>query len=492
MKILMVYPDYENTFWGFKRIMRLLGKKAAYPPLGLLTVSTMLPSHWDKRLIDMNTDNLEEKDIKWADYLFISAMIVQKNTAKKVISLAKKLNKPVVAGGPLFTTGYEDFPEVDHLVLGEVEESIHEVIEDLENGKMKRLYKNERFPDMSKTPIPDWSLIKPNYYNSMCIQFSRGCPFNCEFCDVVQLNGRIPRFKTVDQILAELEALYNIGWRGGIFFVDDNFIGNKNKVKKFLLPAIIKWQKDRKYPFSFNTQVSINLSDDKKLINLLTEAGFTTVFVGIETPDDDSLAECGKIQNRNRDLLSSVKTIQNSGLEVQGGFIVGFDSDKPSIFQSQIDFIQKSGIVTAMVGLLTALPKTRLCKRLKETNRLIKKPSGNNMGINSLNFIPKMDKDILIKGYEKVISTIYAPKEYYERIKILLSEYKPVKLKMPKLKFYHIRAFISSLWLLGVIQKGRRYFWKLLIWSLFKKPAMFPYAIGYSLVGLHYRSLPTT
>jgi radical SAM superfamily enzyme YgiQ (UPF0313 family) len=492
MKILMVYPDYEDTFWGFKKIIRLLGKKAAYPPLGLLTVSAMLPSHWDKKLVDMNTDSLEEKDIKWSDYIFISAMIVQKNTAKKVISLAKKHNKTVVAGGPLFTTGYEDFPEVDHLVLGEVEEYIHEVIEDLENGKMKRLYKSEHFPDMSKTPIPDWGLINLSYYNSMCIQFSRGCPFNCEFCDVVQLNGRIPRYKTVEQILTELDSLYQTGWRAGVFFVDDNFIGNKREIKKYLLPAIIKWQKERNYPFSFNTQVSINLSDDEKLINLLTEAGFTTVFVGIETPDTDSLAECGKIQNRNRDLLSSVKIIQNGGLEVQGGFIVGFDSDKPSIFQNQIDFIQKSGIVTAMVGLLTALPKTRLYKRLKETDRLIKKPSGNNMGTASLNFIPKMDKDVLVKGYEKVLSTIYAPKQYYERIKILLGEYRPVKLKMPKLKFYHIRAFISSLWLLGIRQKGRRYFWKLIIWSLFKKPVLFPYAIGFSLIGVHFRSLPTT
>jgi radical SAM superfamily enzyme YgiQ (UPF0313 family) len=488
MKILMVYPDYENTFWGFKKILKLLGKKASFPPLGLLTIGAMLPSQWEKKLVDMNTDKLKEKDIRWADYVFVSAMIVQKEQAREVIGLAQKMGKPVVAGGPLFTTGYEDFPEVDHLVLGEVEDYFPEVMEDLENGKLKKMYKNSCFPDISRTVTPDWSLIKPSYYNSMCIQFSRGCPFNCEFCDIVQLNGRIPRLKSVEQILEEMESLYLAGWRAGVFFVDDNFIGNKSMLKKYHLPAIIKWQKEKNYPFSFNTQVSINLSDDKELIDLMAKAGFTAVFVGIETPDAEGLKECGKMQNQNRDLVDSVKTIQNGGLEVQGGFIVGFDSDQPSIFQRQIDFIQQSGIVTAMVGILTALPKTRLYQRLKETNRLVKDASGNNVEA-TLNFIPKMDRDMLIKGYKKVLATIYSPREYYERIKTLLMEYKPVKLKTPKIRFYHIRAFISSIWLLGIKEKGRRYFWKLLAWSLVKKPSMFPYAIGFSLVGLHFRSL---
>ncbi|HAJ95293.1 MAG TPA: B12-binding domain-containing radical SAM protein, partial [Actinobacteria bacterium] len=261
-----------------------------------------------------------------------------------------------------------------------VEDYFHEVIKDLEDGKLKKMYKNNCFPDLSKSAGPDWSLINTSYYNSMCIQFSRGCPFDCEFCDVVQLNGRIPRLKSVDQILTELETLYRIGWRAGVFFVDDNLIGNKAKLKKYYLPAIINWQKKRDYPFSFNTQVSVNLSDDPKLINLMTKAGFTSVFVGIETPDAESLNECGKVQNEGRDLVESVKIIQNGGLEVQAGFIVGFDSDKPSIFQRQIDFIQQSGIVTAMVGILTALPKTRLYQRLNESNRLVKKASGSNTG----------------------------------------------------------------------------------------------------------------
>jgi len=489
MKILMVYPDYENTFWGFKGILKFIGKKAAYPPLGLITIGGMLPLHWEKKLIDMNTDKLEEKDIKWADYVFLSAMIVQKETARKVIALAKKFGKPVVAGGPLFTTGYEDFPEVDHLVLGEVEGYFHEVLDDLENGRMKKMYQNTGFPVISKSAIPDWSLIKTSYYNSLCIQFSRGCPFNCEFCDVVQLNGRIPRLKSVNQILDELEAIYNTGWRAGVFFVDDNFIGNKTKLKKDYLPAVIEWQRKKKYPLSFNTQVSINLADDKELIKLMSQAGFTSVFVGIETPDAESLNECGKVQNEGRDLIQCVKTIQNRGLEVQAGFIVGFDSDNISIFQRQIDFIQKSGIVTAMVGILTALPKTRLYQRLKESKRLVKTASGNNTGTGALNFVPKMDKEILINGYKKILSTIYSPKSYYARIKTLLKEYKPVKIKTPKLRLYHIRAFLSSIWLLGIKQKGRRYFWKLLLWCLVRRPVMFPYAVGFSFIGLHFRSL---
>jgi len=246
------------------------------------------------------------------------------------------------------------------------------------------MYQNTGFPVISKSVVPDWSLIKTSYYNSLCIQFSRGCPFNCEFCDVVQLNGRIPRLKSVSQILNELEALYNAGWRAGVFFVDDNFIGNKTKLKKDYLPAIIEWQKKKKYPLSFNTQVSINLADDKELIKLMAQAGFTAVFVGIETPDADGLNECGKVQNKGRDLIQCVKTIQKGGLEVQGGFIVGFDSDNMSIFQRQIDFIQKSGIVTAMVGILTALPKTRLYQRLKESKRLVKVANGNNTGTGSL------------------------------------------------------------------------------------------------------------
>ncbi len=490
MKILLVYPEYEETFWSFKRVLKLIGKKALIPPLGLLTVGAMLPSDWEKRVVDMNTSILKDENIRWADYVFISAMLIQRDSVRRLINKIKKFKKPIVAGGPLFTTGWKEFTDVDHLVLGEVEETFSTLVEDLKNGTPKKIYTCNKFPDIREVAIPDWNSININNYNSMCVQFSRGCPFNCEFCDVVQLNGRVPRIKSKKQIIDELEALYKIGWRAGVFFVDDNFIGNKAKLKKEYLPTIIEWQKTRNYPFTFNTQVSINLADDEELMESMVEAGFTFVFIGIETPDTDSLEECGKHQNINRNLIESVKKIQNIGMEVQGGFIVGFDNDKVSIFQRQIEFIQKSGIVTAMVGLLMALPKTRLYQRLKEAKRLIKiAATGNNTKTTGLNFIPKMDKNTLINGYKKVLSTIYTPKAYYERIKTFLKEYRPKIKKAQKLNMYYLRAFISSIWYLGIKQRGRHYFWKLILWSLFKRPSLFPYAIGLSLTGLHLRAL---
>jgi len=488
-KILLVYPKYNETFWSFKKILNIINKKSAFPPLGLITVSAMLPKQWEKKMIDLNFETLTDQDIRWADYVFISAMIVQQESSDMVIKKTQQLGKPVVVGGPLFTTGWENYLHADHLFIGESEDTINEFIQDVENGTLKKKYVCESFPDISKSPIPDWSLVDISKYNSLCIQFSRGCPFNCEFCDIVKLNGRVPRTKSSDQIIAELEVIYSKGYRGGLFFVDDNFIGNKGKLKKEHLPAIIAWQKKRHFPFSLNTQVSVNLADDERLMQLMVDAGFTAVFVGIETPDPAGLEECSKFQNQNRDLIDSVKKMQKMGFEVQGGFIVGFDSDTPSIFQRQIDFIQKSGIVTAMVGLLTALPKTRLYQRLKETKRLVGDTCANNTSALSLNFIPKMDKKVLLDGYKKIIDNIYAPKMYYERIKTFISNYKPPKRGLQKLKLYHIKAFFASLWLLGIKDRGRKYFWKLLAWSLFKHPTKLPYAIGFSIIGIHFRSV---
>ena len=487
--ILLVYPKYTETFWSFKYALKIIGKKAAYPPLGLLTIAGMMPKDWDKKLIDMNVEKLKDEDIKKVDYVFISAMIIQKESAVKAIVQIKKIGKPIVAGGPLFTTGWEEFSQIDHFVLGESEDTFPLLVNDIKKDTVKKTYINKEFPDIKKSPVPDWSLINTSKYNSLCIQYSRGCPFNCEFCDIVILNGRIPRFKTKEQIISELDAIYNQGWRGGVFFVDDNFIGNKARVKKDQLPAIIKWQKERNYPLSFNTQASINLADDPELANLMVEAGFTTVFVGIETPDSKGLSECGKHQNENRDLVLSVKKIQNAGLEVQGGFIVGFDSDKTSIFQRQIDFIQKSGIVTAMVGVLIALPKTRLYKRLSETNRITEETLADNTKFSSLNFVPKMDKETLLNGYKKILKTIYEPKNYYERIKTLIREFKPPKRGLQKLKLYHIKALLYSFWTLGIKNRGRYYYWKLILWSLFKHPRHFPYTIGFSIIGIHFRLL---
>jgi radical SAM superfamily enzyme YgiQ (UPF0313 family) len=324
----------------------------------------------------------------------------------------------------------------------------------------------------------------------MALQVSRGCPFNCEFCDIVRLNGRVPRMKTKNQVISELEALYQWGWRGGVFFVDDNFIGNKTQLQKEILPAIIDWQKKHRQPFLFTTQVSINLADEPKLMDLMAKAGFTTLFVGIESPNIKSLEECQKFQNKNRNLVEVVKTLQKAGFEIQGGFIVGFDADTPSIFQHQIEFIQKSGIVTAMVGLLGALPKTRLYQRLKEAGRLLKEPSGSNTSL-ELNFTPKMGKKTLLEGYQKIMRTVYSPPQYYQRVKTFLREFRPpAKRRLtPKFHFYYLKALFGSFWLAGLRYKGRRHFWKVFFWSLFKRPSGLPYVIGSSITGFHFRRL---
>ncbi|MCX8126656.1 MAG: B12-binding domain-containing radical SAM protein, partial [Dehalococcoidia bacterium] len=359
MKALLVYPACPDTFWSFRHALKFVAKKASFPPLGLLTVAAMLPTQWEKKLVDMNVEHLTDHDLKWADFVFISAMIVQRESAREVIARARESGAKVVVGGPLFTTSYQEFSNVDHFVLGEAEATLPQFLADLNAGCARQLYYSQERPDLGKTPVPQWSLIRrPKSYSSMAIQYSRGCPFNCEFCDIVVLNGRKPRTKSRDQMLAELEALYNFGWRGGVFIVDDNFIGNKDKVKTEILPAILNWSREKRYPFAFSTEASINLADDEELIQLMVDAGFNTVFIGIETPHEASLAECGKSHNQKRDLLASIRKIQSLGLEVQGGFIVGFDHDPITIFKNQINFIQKSGIVTAMVGLLQALPET--------------------------------------------------------------------------------------------------------------------------------------
>jgi len=410
MNVLLIYPEFPDTFWSFKHALKFVRKKASSPPLGLLTVAAMLPPKWDKRLVDLNVRRLTRKDLQWADCAFVSAMTIQRESVRKVLVQCKEMGVTTVAGGPLFASEYEDFPEVDHFVLNEAEVTLPLFLQDLERGCPQRLYQTSEFPDITTTPTPLWELVDFSKYASMSIQFSRGCPYDCDFCNVTALFGHRCRTKTVNQIIAELDALCAQGWRDSVFFVDDNFIGNKGFLKRKLLPALIEWQKGRA-GIPFHTEVSINLADDDELMRMMADAGFDQVFIGIETPDEDSLAECSKKQNKNRNLLEDVKRIQRAGLQVQGGFIVGFDNDTPAIFQRQIDFIQKSGIVTAMVGLLQALPGTKLYERLKSEGRLVGEVSGDNVN-GMTNIIPKMDIEALREGYRAVLEHIYSPKQY--------------------------------------------------------------------------------
>ncbi|MBI2836492.1 MAG: DUF4070 domain-containing protein [Chloroflexi bacterium] len=489
MRILLVYPRYPDTFWSFRYALKFISKRASFPPLGLLTVAAMLPRHWETKLIDMNVTDLDDAEITQADFVFVSAMVVQSDSAREVISRCNRLGVKVAAGGPLFTTGYDEFTGVDHFVLGEAEMTMPAFLADIENGCAKPIYEAQEQPDISLTPLPVWSLINMKHYASMSLQYSRGCPFNCDFCDIAILNGNMPRTKDREQMVRELDALYSHGWRGSVFVVDDNFVGNRRKLKTETLPAMIEWSKKRKYPFYFYTQASINLADDEELMQLMADAGFERVFVGIETPNEDSLTECNKQQNRGRDLVAAVKKIQNYGLEVQGGFIVGFDSDPVSIFHSQINFIQKSGIVTAMVGLLNAPRGTSLYQRLKKENRLTSEFTGNNTDC-SMNFVPKMNYETLINGYRQIFSTIYSPKQYYERIRTFLKEYKPKRAKrFSLLRFSHIRAFFEAMWVLGVKEKGRRHYWHLMISTLFRRPKVLPLSIILAIFGFHFRQI---
>lgn len=484
MNVLLVYPEFPDTFWSFKHALRFIRKKASSPPLGLLTVAAMLPSEWTKRLIDVNVAKLTEKDLEWADYAFISGMIVQRTSARQIIARCKEAGVKIVAGGPLFTIEYAQFERVDHFVLNEAELTLPAFLADLVQGQAKRIYATSEFADIQKTPVPLWELVEMDQYESMGIQFSRGCPYNCDFCNVTTLFGHRFRTKTAEQITAELESLYNLGWRGNVFFVDDNFIGNKRYLKTELLPALIEWQK-HKVGIPFYTQTSINLADDKELMGMMVQAGFRTVFIGIETPNEDSLTECNKRLNKNRDLVQDVKRIQRTGLQVQGGFIVGFDHDTPSIFQQQINFIQKSGIVTAMVGLLQAPRGTRLYERLRRENRLLEDMSGDNVD-GTTNIITTMSIDRLREGYKQILQTIYSPQYYYQRVKTFLREYQPPKIHT-SLRFQHILAFFRSVYRLGILGKERVQYWKLLVWTLFRRPKSFPLAVTLAIYGYHFR-----
>ena len=486
MNILLLYPEFPDTFWSYKHALSFVGKKATFPPLGLLTVAAMLPVQWDRRLVDMNVRSLRNQDLAWADLVFIGGMMIQKESAKRAISRCKEASLTVVAGGPLFTMEPEEFPDVDHFILNEAEITLPPFLEDWSRGVAKRLYETDAFPTLGKTPVPDWSLVPFKQYHAMGIQYSRGCPFNCDFCNITSLLGRKVRTKSTAQIIAELDSLYAHGWHGRVFFVDDNFIGNKHHLKTDLLPNLIAWRKDKK-GVSFQTEASINLADDEELMALMTEAGFDMVFVGIETPDEASLAECSKTQNAHRDLVADVKRMQRAGLQVQGGFIVGFDSDQPSVFRRQIEFIQNSGIVTAMVGLLQAPKGTRLYQRMKEQGRLLGAASGDNVE-GTTNIKSLMDVQRLHEGYKEILNHIYSPRHYYARVKTLLREYR-APARGSGLTRSDLLALVRSVYRLGVFGKERLHYWKLLMWTTLRRPRLFPLAVNLAISGYHFRKV---
>jgi radical SAM superfamily enzyme YgiQ (UPF0313 family) len=488
MKILLVNPEFPNTFWSFRYALSFEGKRAAFPPLGLLTISALLPSSWQRRLVDMNVRSLKSSDIEWADIIFLSAMLVQKDSLIDVVKKCKAAGKRVVIGGPYVTTCTESLPNVDHIFIGEAETTLPAFIKDLEQGNPKPMYKADERPSLSLAPTPDFGLAELKRYSAMSIQYSRGCPFQCEFCDIIEIYGRSPRTKSPEQVLNELDALRDINWRGTVFIVDDNFIGNKKNVKQ-LLPALTEWQEKNNRPFRFLTEASINLAEDDELLTGMRRAGFSRVFLGIETPVEESLKKSGKNQNLRRDLLDSVKKIQAAGFEVMGGFIVGFDTDPVDIFKQQIDFIRESAIPLAMVGLLTALPGTQLWRRLKEEGRLLAESSGNNTSY-SLNFLPKMNPDMLIEGYRSVLQTIYSSRDYYERALECLRRISSEQAEPD----YHkgldgIKALMRIAFKLGIVDKERKEFWRYFCKTLIEHRDHFSKSMSLAAMGYHLRKL---
>jgi len=487
MKVLLVNPEFPDTYWSFRHALPFEGKSCVFPPLGLMTVSGLIPSSVERRLVDLNVQSLKTSQIDWADMVFITGMLAQKESLHKVVALCKERGKVIVLGGPYVTSTIEALPYADYIFQGEAETTLPQFFIDLERGEAKRTYKAPERPPMSIAPIPDFSLIDMNKYSCMSVQYSRGCPFSCEFCDIIEIYGRVPRTKSNSQILGEFEALRKLDWRGPVFIVDDNFIGNKKHVRQ-LLPDLAAWQKKNNYPFSLLTEASVNLADDEDLLIAMRDAGFRRVFLGIETPVEESLKEAQKSQNRGN-LLDSVRRIQNNGMEVMAGFIVGFDNDPDDIFERQIDFIRESAIPMAMVGMLNALPDTQLWKRLEREGRLLGEASGNNT-VSTINFIPKMDADRLVAGYQSIMRTIYKPSEYYQRA---LDSLVRTPQRAPEPHQYKglkaLTTFVRLAFRLGVLDRERRAFWSFFLKAVAQHRDRMTELLRHAAMGYHFRKL---
>jgi radical SAM superfamily enzyme YgiQ (UPF0313 family) len=424
-RVLLVVPRFNGqSFWNYRDACELVGARLPSAPLGLITVAALLPDSWECRLINRNTEELNQTDIEWADLVMTGGMLPQRPDTLEVITLAQQRSKPVIVGGPDVTSSPAAYKKADFRVLGEAEGIIEEFISAWGRGERSGVFEAEKFAiDVTKTPMPRFDLLKRSQYLYLGIQFSRGCPFTCEFCDIIELYGRVPRTKTAEQVLGELDALYSTGYRGHVDFVDDNFIGNKKAVKAFL-PHLIRWQKERRYPFMFSTEASANLSDDDVLLGLMREANFFAIFVGIETPDLDTLVAIQKKQNTRRDLVEGMQKIYRAGIFVNAGFILGFDSEKGSVADAMIACIEEGAIPVCMVGLLYALPTTQLTKRLAREGRLFPESyvdelaaSGSDdqctAGLNFSTIRPRRD---ILSDYKAVLQHIYEPRVYFQRV----------------------------------------------------------------------------
>jgi len=483
MNALLIYPKFPDTYWSFKHALSFQGKRAAQPPLGLMTVAALLPKSWPKRLVDTNVERLRDADLAWADVALISGMHAQHEHLLAIVDRCRARGLRTVVGGPIASSMSAAELRADHIVIGEAESLITTLASDLTVRRAQPVYQAAERPAMSISPLPDLSLIKMHRYSTMTVQYSRGCPFNCEFCDIIEIYGRQPRTKAVAQVLAELDQLREAGWRDAVFVVDDNFIGNKKRAKE-LLTAMAEWGHKHGYPFRFITEASLNLADDLELLQLFKDARFTSVFLGIETPDEASLIANNKMQNTHRNLLDSIQRIQQYGVEVMGGFILGFDTDRADVFDRMVEFIQKSGIPLAMVGLLQAMPGTQLFRRLRGEGRILNSGGGNNVACD-LNFIPRMDAKRLLEGYRSVMKRIYSHEAYYDRVRLLLSRCCPTS--TGRVTYANLRALVSSIVRQGIIGRGRLSYWKFMLTTAMRHPRSFSIAMTLAVKGYHFQ-----
>ncbi|RMF75034.1 MAG: DUF4070 domain-containing protein [Acidobacteria bacterium] len=484
MRALLVNPLFPDTYWSQRHALPWVRRKCLIPPLGLITVAAMLPRHWSLELVDMNVEPLTDDAIARADVVMLTGMLAQRDSLHEVIGRCRAAGVPTVVGGPYATSLPEDFGKADHVVVGEAEELVADLAADLEAGRARRIYREARKPGLDITPVPRFDLLRPRAYHHMAVQFSRGCPFSCEFCDITSLFGHRPRTKTSAQVLAELEAIHATGFRGEVFFVDDNFIGNKKAVRE-LLPELARWREARGRPFTFYTEASMNLAQDDALIDAMTRAGFGAAFMGIETPSESALRETHKLQNTRFDLVTGVHRLLERGIDVWAGFIVGFDSEGRDIFDRMIRFVQNAAIPYAMVGVLHALPRTRLFERLTGEGRLIETPTdGDQFGLT--NFVTKMDPVALLTGYRKVLETLYEPSVYFERCRRNLERWKPSRFGSRPRTLNEYGAALRSLLSQGRGAGYRRVYRSFLGWAATRHPSKLGRAIGQAIAGHHY------
>lgn len=509
--VLLVYPKFPLSYWGFQYAMDFIGRKACMPPLGLITVAGMFPNEtYTLRVVDMNVETLSDTHLAWADVVMTSSMIVQKESLYEVVRRCNRRALPVVAGGPYPTSYSDDITRdlgggnrIDHYVLGEVEETFPRFLEQLAHGDAQEVYDEPRRPDgkvrkpdLRFTPLPRYDLLDLEAYHMATVQFCRGCPWECEWCDITKLFGRITRTKTNAQMLSEFQLLYELGWRGPVFLVDDNFIGNRRNALR-LLPELARWQQEHDYPFTLCTEASVDLVEHRELLNALPEAGFGLIFCGIETLSLEALLTMKKRQNTRKTdggyednyLLHAVRNIQDKGIEVAAGFILGADGDTDAAFDAHIEFIQTAGIVMAMEGLLTVLKGTALYTRLEREGRLLGESTGNNVSA-VLNFQPHIDRDTLIAGYKRVLSTLYDPtlRNYFERCWTLVRHLHPTRYRVRRVGRRELLAFGKTLWRQLPSRQGPAYA-RFLARVLRHRPRLFPEAVRFAIEGYHFEKV---